>query len=122
MHESRLSAVIIDCNVDDLAAAGRFWAGVLGREALKPAADSSYVDLAERPGELTVVVQKVAHAGRVHLDLETDDVEAEVARLERLGARRVAYVKDWWVLEAPTGQRFCVVPARKPMSGANRWD
>jgi hypothetical protein len=31
-------------------------------------------------------------------------------------------VRDWWVLEAPTGQRFCVVPARKPLRGANRWD
>jgi hypothetical protein len=123
MHESRLSALIIDCNVDDLAAASRFWAGALGREPVAPAPTGSpYIDLAERPGELTVVVQKVPHPSRVHLDLETDDVEAEVARLERLGARRVACVKDWWVLEAPTGQRFCVVPARKPIAGGNRWD
>jgi hypothetical protein len=32
-----------------------------------------------------------------------------VARLEALGARRVAFVQRWWVMEAPTGQRFCVV-------------
>ena len=123
MHDSRLSALIIDCDVDDLAAASRFWAGALGREVVAPpAAGSPYIDLSERPGELTVVVQKVAHASRLHLDLETNDVEAEVARLERLGARRVAYVKDWWVLEAPTGQRFCVVPVRKPMTGGSHWD
>jgi hypothetical protein len=45
----------------------------------------------------------------VHLDIESDDVEAEVRRLESLGARRVEQVQTWWVMEAPTGQRFCVV-------------
>ncbi len=57
-------------------------------------------------------VQNVAHESRVHLDIESDDVEAEVARLEALGAKRVAKVKTWWVLEAPTGQRFCIVQGR----------
>jgi hypothetical protein len=45
----------------------------------------------------------------VHLDIETDDVDAEVARLEKLGARRIEKVHTWMVMEAPTGQRFCVV-------------
>jgi len=123
MHQSRLNALVIDCDVDDLHAASRFWAGVVGREAVPPATpDSLYIDLAERAGELSLIVQKVDHSSRVHLDLETDDVEAEVQRLEKLGARRIARVKDWWVLEAPSGHRFCVVPARKPMTGeANRW-
>jgi hypothetical protein len=56
-------------------------------------------------------VQKVSHASRVHLDIETDDIEAEVRRLETLGARRIQAVSTWWVMEAPTGQRFCVVRA-----------
>jgi len=68
-------------------------------------------------------VQQVEHASRVHLDIETDDIEAEVRRLEGLGARRVAQVQSWWVMEAPTGQRFCVV--RKAAANfdatANRW-
>jgi uncharacterized protein (TIGR02246 family) len=59
-----------------------------------------------------VEVQKVQHASRLHLDLEADNVEAEVRRLQALGARRIAAVKSWVVLEAPTGQRFCVVPSR----------
>jgi hypothetical protein len=70
-------------------------------------------------------VQQVGHDSRVHLDLESDDVEAEVARLERLGARRVRQFPNWWVVEAPTGQRFCVVRARGPLAGApgvTRWD
>ena len=59
-----------------------------------------------------IEVQRVAHESRLHLDIVTDDVEAEVRRLENLGARRVQRIRDWWVLEAPTGQRFCVVPLR----------
>ena len=57
-----------------------------------------------------IEVQTVDHPSRVHLDIESDDVEAEVSRLEKLGAKRVDAIKDWVVLEAPTGQRFCVVP------------
>jgi hypothetical protein len=53
-------------------------------------------------------VQSVAHESRVHLDIETDDIDAEVARLVKLGAREVERNKTWVVLEAPTGQRFCV--------------
>jgi hypothetical protein len=68
-------------------------------------------------------VQAVEHESRLHLDIESDDVDAEVKRLEALGARRVSQTRTWWVLEAPTGQRFCVVRARdlegKP--GVNVW-
>ncbi len=53
----------------------------------------------------------VDHPSRVHLDIETDDIEAEVRRLEKLGAKKVQAIKAWWVMEAPTGQRFCVVRA-----------
>ena len=54
-------------------------------------------------------MQRVDHPSRVHLDIETDDIPAEVARLERLGAKVVAEVQTWVVMEAPTGQRFCVI-------------
>ena len=53
----------------------------------------------------------MSHPSRVHLDIETDDIEAEVRRLEKLGAKRIQAVHSWWVMEAPTGQRFCVVRA-----------
>ena len=68
--------------------------------------------------------QKVDHASRVHLDIESDDIEAEVKRLETLGAKRVAAIKTWVVMEAPTGQRFCVIrPQRQGKLGphANAW-
>jgi hypothetical protein len=68
--------------------------------------------------DLVIEVQTVAHASRVHVDIETDNIEAEVARLEKLGAKRVEAVKSWRVMEAPTGQRFCVVRAKKSLEGA----
>jgi hypothetical protein len=60
----------------------------------------------------------------VHLDIESDDIEAEVRRLEKLGARRIGMVKSWCVLEAPTGQRFCVVRPQRPdfAAKANTWN
>ena len=72
---------------------------------------------------MKVLVQSVKHPSRVHIDIETDDIEAEVRRLEALGAKRVAFVKRWWVMEAPTGQRFCVVRPQRPdfEAKANVW-
>jgi len=71
-----------------------------------------------------VILQAVDHPSRVHIDIETDDVEAEVARLEKLGAKRLGTVKRWVVMEAPSGHRFCVVrPQRSGFpGGANVWD
>ena len=113
MHKSRLAGLIIDCNTNDLAAAAEFWSKVFGVSP-KPAGAGSngrYVSLDMSPEELHVEVQTVDHPSRVHLDIESDDIEAEVKRLEALGARKIGPVKDWCVMEAPTGQRFCVVPA-----------
>lgn len=125
MHRSRLGGLIIDCRTDDLEPAVEFWSRALGlprRPSDKPE-DVGYGVLARGPGGLDVEVQLVDHESRVHLDIESDDVEAEIRRLESLGARRVKQVRDWWVLEAPTGQRFCVVPATSPdfATAANVW-
>jgi Glyoxalase-like domain len=124
MHKSRFCAFVIDCKTDDLDAAARFWSAALGREVLPTAPDSpTYRTLKVRDDEPLMLVQQVDHESRVHLDVESDDVEAEVARLEGLGARRLAKVRTWWVMEAPSGQRFCVVrPQRGPLgSDANVW-
>ena len=69
-------------------------------------------------------MQQVEHPSRVHLDIETDDIEAEVRRLEALGAKRLKQIRTWWVMEAPTGHRFCVVRPQGATfaSEANRWD
>ncbi|HET8819467.1 MAG TPA: VOC family protein [Xanthomonadaceae bacterium] len=125
-HRSRLAGFIIDCNVDDLDAAAAFWSQAIGATIADPDAGdggAEYQMFGNTPGGLHVEVQKVDHPSRVHLDIEADDVDAEAARLEALGARKVAFVKRWWVMEAPTGQRFCVVKMHHPERGAppNEW-
>ncbi|RPE79652.1 VOC family protein [Vulcaniibacterium tengchongense] len=126
-HRSRLAGFIIDCNTDDLDAAADFWSQALGAAVVdRDAGDDTaqYQSLGRTRGGLSVEVQKVDHPSRVHLDIEADDIDAEAARLEKLGARRVGFVKRWWVMEAPTGQRFCVVRMKEPDRDPppNVWD
>jgi predicted enzyme related to lactoylglutathione lyase len=125
MHRSQLAGFIIDCETDDLEAAADFWSQALGLQLRRSAdpAEANYIALATSPGGPYIEVQRVAHPSRVHLDIETDDIEAEVARLEALGAKRVAAVRSWVIMEAPTGQRFCVINAGGAhfAEKANRW-
>jgi predicted enzyme related to lactoylglutathione lyase len=116
MHKSKLAGFIIDCQTHDLAGAADFWGDALGMELRKLPSDEAdrYVRLADPLDRLHIEVQSVTHPSRVHLDIETDDIDAEVRRLEALGATRVAQVSTWWVMEAPTGHRFCVVQSKSP--------
>ena len=126
MHKSRLAGLIIDCDTDDLDAAANFWGKALGAPAAHKAdlSKSPYVELKMPADEPYVDVQTVDHDSRVHLDIEADDIDAEVARLEKLGAKRIAAIRTWVVLEAPTGQRFCVVPVVSAnfAERAHTWD
>ena len=125
MHRSRLSSIIIDCRVEDLRAAAEFWSKAIGRRIANVDADGEdrYAEIETAEDEPIVVIQKVQHESRVHLDIETDDIEAEVKRLEALGAKRVEFIKRWWVMEAPTGQRFCVLGKQRKEFGPhlNEW-
>ena len=125
-HHSRLSTFVLDCRVDDLAPHVAFWSQALGKrvDTLDEDGDGKYARLDTANDEPVLLLQKVRHDSRIHLDIEADDVEAEVARLEGLGAKRVEQVRTWWVMEAPSGHRFCVVrPQRKPLGPhLNRWD
>lgn len=124
MHRSRLAGLIMDCRTDDLEQAAKFWSAALGMP-LKPAAEEpspQYRQLMTGDGP-HIEVQKVDHESRVHIDIETDDIEAEVRRLEALGAKRVGTVHTWCVMQAPTGQKFCVVRQQRPRfeEQANVW-
>lgn len=125
MHRSQLAGFIIDCRTDDLPDAAAFWGAALGMavRALPGEEGEKYVRLVDPAERLHVEVQKVTHESRVHLDIETDDIEAEVQRLEALGASVVQRVHTWCVMQAPTGQRFCVVRAGSKdfAERANRW-
>ena len=115
---SALSALVLDCQVDDLAQALDFWSAALQRRIASrdPDGDGRYAELQTADGEPFLLLQKVDHSSRVHLDIEADDPDAEVSRLQLLGAQRLQLVKRWWLMQAPTGHRFCVVerPNRPP--------
>lgn len=55
---------------------------------------------------------------RMHLDIETDDVEAEVTRLEALGASRWDHQQergyDFWVMRDQRDNEFCVLQTEFP--------
>ncbi|MGH8080257.1 MAG: VOC family protein [Lysobacter sp.] len=125
-HRSRLAGFIIDCETGDIEAGADFWSGALGlaRVETDNDEDSHYAQLANGPAGLYVATQQVDHPSRVHLDIESDDLNAEAERLEKLGATRIKFVKRWWVMQAPTGHRFCIVKMVHPELGTppNQWD
>ena len=125
-HRSRLALLVIDSDKNQREEAVRFWAGALGR-ARRADDDPSvrYAHLETPVGPtLGVFLQATTkdQAG-IHVDIETDNVEAEVKRLEKLGAKRKSFVKEWWVMEAPSGHAFCVIPVQTDTwpEGAIEW-
>ena len=126
MHKSRLGALIIDCQTDDLSKGAGFWSAALGRVAEKSGEQKNpkYVRLEGKPDDVQVLLQKVDHPSRVHIDIETDNIDAEVERLKTLGAVVVDKLERWVVMEAPSGQRFCVInPVRAGFEeNASAWD
>lgn len=125
MHHSRVSTLMIDCLDDHFPESLEFWSRALGlKPRRKPSADQRYVTLGEIEGPLIVRLQKVERDPGVHLDIETDRVGDEVARLEAAGARRKYRVRRWWVMEDASGTPFCVIrPESKAFpEHARRWD
>ena len=116
-HRSRLCYITIDCS--DLDAATEFWAAALGA-AEEPIAEPSrqvYRRLRLPDTEIRVLLQHTtdqkASKERMNIDLETDNVEAEVRRLESLGATRWDHQQqrgyNFWVMRDPWGNEFCVL-------------
>lgn len=109
MHKSLLGNIVIDCQTDDLLSEAQFWSAALGYPLPQdPDATSGFIQLVTPRGDVQVVIQQVRHEARVHLDIETDSIELEVSRLERLGATTVSRHDEWVVMQAPSGHRFCV--------------
>ena len=126
MHKSRLGSLIIDCQTGDLQDAAGFWSAALGAEAetSDDQIDPRYIRLDGDPADPMIILQRVEHPSRIHLDIETDDREAEVARLEKLGASVVEVMERWTVMQAPSGHRFCIIgPIRGDFDeNANVWE
>jgi predicted enzyme related to lactoylglutathione lyase len=127
-HRSRLAHFVID--VADLGRGTAFWSSALDavEEPLNPASSTVYRRLRLPDAEIRILLQLTAdpkeHKERMHLDLETDDVEAEVRRLEALGATRWDHQQerghDFWVMRDPWGNEFCVLQTEFPELLARR--
>ena len=101
-----------------------FWSRALGVAPVHSGDPTDpYVALPHALQELRVELQRVNAPSRIHLDIETDDGEAEVQRLEALGATRERQVETWWIMRAPSGHLFCVVPPQSDdfLTNAHRW-
>ena len=117
-HRIRVATVVIDAV--DLQQAAAFWSAALDTTVLTgdPAQDQ-YVSLGQAAGGLRLLLQRVPECGgdknAVHLDLETDNPQAEVARLTAIGASRERPLGHGaWVLQDPAGNRFCVIYPETP--------
>src|SRR4051794_27170622 len=135
MHRSRLSTILIDVPEASAGEAAALWAPAPGVPAPPVPAPGPWGGRAAPfgpapwgapatpvPGEeqftslpgalpsLTLAVQSVDDEARYHVDLETDNVDAETARLLALGAVEINRWLECRILRAPGGHLLCVIP------------
>ncbi|WP_460604306.1 VOC family protein [Jatrophihabitans fulvus] len=115
MHRILLREVVVDAPAATFAATRAFWAAALSTEAQEVAAHPEFSALPDAASLPWVGLQNVGDdAARFHVDIETDDVDAEVERLTGLGAVKVADGRAWVVMRDPSGLLFDVVPFESP--------
>jgi hypothetical protein len=125
-HHSRLYKAVIDVAAESHDRELAFWQAAIG-QTLEPFEGQPEYHGTKLDGqEFALLTQRLDEgASRVHLDIHTDDLDAEVSRLEQLGARRVRRVRQWWIMQDPAGLPFCVI-ATRPGSlndqNSQRWD
>jgi Glyoxalase-like domain len=118
-HRSRLAGVYVDVPRPDYARDVAFWGAALEHPGEVDADDPVYTSFGEPTPGVEFMVQAVGDdRPRIHLDIETDDVEAEVARLVALGATEVERLQTWVVMRDPVGIIFCVVRVQLPAAFA----
>jgi hypothetical protein len=103
-----------------------FWSGAIGQRLKQGTQFPEYHGAALHGEEFGLLIQRLGDGqSRLHLDIHTDDVDAEVARLEGLGAERVEKIHSWWIMRDPAGLLLCVVPEPAGSlndTNARRWD
>jgi predicted enzyme related to lactoylglutathione lyase len=125
-HHSRLNMIVIDVPAAEHDGEVTFWSAALGKQLKQGEHFPEYHGVALHGEEFGLLIQRLDQGpARVHLDIHTDDLEAEVARLEALGAEKVEFVHAWWILRDPAGLLFCVVPEPDGSlndTNAQRWE
>jgi len=125
-HRSRLTSVLVDVPSADHERAVAFWTRALGHEGRQAKQFPEYHVLGEVTPGIEFMVQSTGDdSPRIHLDIETDDVDAEVARLGALGATEVERLNTWVVMHDPVGTVFCVVEVQIKdafEASATTWD
>ncbi len=109
--------IVIDCS--DLGRSAQFYTEALGYTAGAPAS-GHYRSLLPKDGQgIEILLQHVPDVkqdkNRLHLDLRTADLTAEVRRILNLGATLLTsqpVVEDdwqWHILADPDGNEFCIL-------------
>jgi len=125
-HFSRIYKIVVDVPAADHDRELAFWRGASGRPLDELTRHPGYHGSELHGRDFALLVQRLGEGpARVHVDIHTDDLDAEVARLERLGAQRVERTAHWWVMRDPAGLPFCVLPdppGTLTEDNAQRWD
>lgn len=111
MHRILMRTVVFDFAPEVHDAARDFWVVALAADVRRGVNHTEYHQLLNPAALGPVLVQNLGEGqSHIHLDIESDDTEAEVARLTAAGATEVARHHNWVVLRDPAGLLFCVVP------------
>jgi predicted enzyme related to lactoylglutathione lyase len=125
-HYSKISKIVIDVPPADHDRELVFWSAATGQPLTQFDSYPEYHAATLKGQDTGLLIQRLGHGpGRVHLDIHTDDLAAELSRLENLGAQRVQQVHSWWIMRDPAGLLFCVIPEPAGSlsdSNAQRWD
>ena len=110
MHRSRLSTLLIDTPMPQATRSAAFWSAALGVSPRDQPDEPQFIGLPDAVPGLVTAVQAIDDGARYHVDIETDDVVAEVARLTALGATEESSWQGCHTLRAPGGHLLCVIP------------
>lgn len=125
MHHSRISTLMIDCMDSRFEDCVLFWSRALGLPVKRrPSPNQRYLNLGAVEGPLEIRLQRVARDSGFHIDIETDAIPEERARLAALDAHPRERIKSWWVMEDPSGNPFCLVRPESDVlfSAGKQWD
>jgi hypothetical protein len=125
-HYSWLFKVVFDVPPTEHDRELAFWNAAVGQPLTRFERHPEYHG-AMLPGQdFGLLIQRLGQGqARVHVDIHTDDLPAEVARLEELGAERAGQAHSWQLMRDPAGLVFCVIPQPPGTlddGNARRWD